>query len=779
VTRPLVAALAALALLPGTGVAQNTTVSVDPSSPGRTFDAVGALSAGASSRMLRDYPEPARSRILDLLFLPGAGASLQDLKVEIGGDSNSTDGAEPSHERVRGEVDCTRGYEWWLMREAKARNPELKLGALAWSFPGWVTPWTASHVDYVVSWLRCAREHGLEIDHVGGWNERPFVGSYYKDLRKALDALGFGDVKLVADDFYFWSVTTGMRADPEAAAAVDIVGNHYPCGLGYSASIDCSTPEDARKLDKPLWASEQWWNNFGTREGAGLLARQINQAYVDGRMTATIIWPLLAAMDESLPNPDTGLVAASRPWSGHFRTGASLHAMGHTGRWTRSGWRYVDTASRKLEGGGTVATMRDPGGDDWSAIIETDQAKAPQALRLEVGPGLGRDLKLWSTDLTSRDERDWTRMEAPPKPSAAGVVTLTLQPGRVYTLTTLEGGGQTRAQAPADRRWALPHAEGFEESPLGHSPFGFSDIEGAWEVVPCGGREGRCLRQQIDTHPVPWFAPPAPWVTRPRTVFGDPQWWGDYEVSVDVSFEDRSVVELGGRLGRQVINNFEIPGYWVRFAATGSWKLLRQDWTGALVPLAAGQAAPSPAVLTDGAWRRLGLRMEGERLDVLVDGERVGGATDPTFRVGQAGLGALTLTNVQVDDLSITPTADAPAWVVPGGPAAAGDDNRGTLWEGAPGAALTLDLGRVRETSGLLVEPHAAQDPTGVITRWRVQVSEDGQTFTDVASGSWPVDLSAKGVAWEPRAARYVRLVAAEGTGGRVAVSETRVGVTR
>ena len=45
----------------------------------------GALSAGASSRLLYDYAEPFRSQILDYLFLPSFGASLHMLKVRAGG----------------------------------------------------------------------------------------------------------------------------------------------------------------------------------------------------------------------------------------------------------------------------------------------------------------------------------------------------------------------------------------------------------------------------------------------------------------------------------------------------------------------------------------------------------------------------------------------------------------------------------------------------------------------------------------------------------------------
>ena len=103
-------------------VQQQKVVILDGRSEGRTFDGVGAVSAGASSRLLIDYPEPSRSQILDYLFKPGYGAALQHLKVEVGGDVNSTDGSEPGHMRTPGDHDYTRGYEWWLMAEARKRK---------------------------------------------------------------------------------------------------------------------------------------------------------------------------------------------------------------------------------------------------------------------------------------------------------------------------------------------------------------------------------------------------------------------------------------------------------------------------------------------------------------------------------------------------------------------------------------------------------------------------------------------------------------------------------
>src|SRR2546423_11853100 len=74
-----------------------TTVTVNGAGTGGTFDGVGAISGGGgNSRLLIDYPEPQRGQILDYLFRPNYGAAMQILKVEIGGDTNSTSGAEPS-----------------------------------------------------------------------------------------------------------------------------------------------------------------------------------------------------------------------------------------------------------------------------------------------------------------------------------------------------------------------------------------------------------------------------------------------------------------------------------------------------------------------------------------------------------------------------------------------------------------------------------------------------------------------------------------------------------
>ena len=46
------------------------------------YDGVWAMSANGAARLMFEYPEPTRSEILDLLFVPGKGTRWQGLKVE-------------------------------------------------------------------------------------------------------------------------------------------------------------------------------------------------------------------------------------------------------------------------------------------------------------------------------------------------------------------------------------------------------------------------------------------------------------------------------------------------------------------------------------------------------------------------------------------------------------------------------------------------------------------------------------------------------------------------
>ena len=114
--------------------------SLDFAKATHTFNGIGGLSGGGATSVLltNKYPEKQKDEILDFLFKPKFGASLQIVKVEIGGDSQSTDGTETSHMHSPDDLNYERGYEWEILVEAKKRNPNIKTYGLAWAYPGWV-----------------------------------------------------------------------------------------------------------------------------------------------------------------------------------------------------------------------------------------------------------------------------------------------------------------------------------------------------------------------------------------------------------------------------------------------------------------------------------------------------------------------------------------------------------------------------------------------------------------------------------------------------------------
>ena len=115
-----------------------TTITVNGGGGDRVYDGVGAiLGGGGNARYLEDYPAARRAQIMNYLFEPGYGASLQLLKLEIGGDANSSAGAEPSIEHTHGNVNCGAGWEFDIAKQAVALNPNLKLYGLQWGAPGW------------------------------------------------------------------------------------------------------------------------------------------------------------------------------------------------------------------------------------------------------------------------------------------------------------------------------------------------------------------------------------------------------------------------------------------------------------------------------------------------------------------------------------------------------------------------------------------------------------------------------------------------------------------
>jgi galactosylceramidase len=632
-----------LCFLTGAAQAQSVAVTIDPSSPGRTFDGFGAVSAGASSRLLYDYPEPYRSQVLDYLFKPNYGAALQHLKVEIGSDVNSTDGSEPSHMRSPQDKDFTRGYEWWLMAEAHRRNPKIILDTLAWGAPGWIgaggtgkaTLYTPAMAHYSAVFLNGAQsQYHLNIPYTGIWNETQFDAQYVKTLRGVLDKERPG-TKIVCCDEYphegrgQWSILDAMRKDPALAKSVDVVSVHYPREKGK-----LTTPPDALAAGKPLWSSEDQPESSASiilsRDwaiGGRSLAHLYNENYLDGHFTKTEIWSPVTSYYDILAAPNSGLMYANTPWSGHYDVQGAIWATAHTTQFAEPGWRYLQNASGKLASG-TYVTLAAPNGHDWSMVVETINSKQPVGMTIAVKGSLAHStLHVWETNQKRTFEHvgDISAQD--------GNFTYTFEPDSLYTITTTVGQHKGTAVPPPSKAFPFPYHESFDKTPLLRAPAYLSDQDGAYEVHPCAGRPGRCLEQVITQKPIPWGPIPDPW-----TLAGDVH-WTDYTERTDFRVPANGIATLIGRIDSADVfadDKARYPsGYVLRVQSDGHWTLLATAYKKDEKQLAAGDIA-----LDSSRWHSMQMSFHGSTIRASIDGKAVADVQDQSHTHGMIGIGS-------------------------------------------------------------------------------------------------------------------------------------------
>ena len=343
---------------------KTATIRIETDNLLRKWDGIGGLSAGASSRLLFDYPDGPRSDILDLLFTPRLGWGYQILKMELGGDCQSTWGTESSYAHSPTDIGWGRGYEWWLAKEAKQRNPNIALASLSWCVPGWVQGGFISSADvkYHVDYVKGAKlHHNLTLDYVGVFNERESTPEYIIELRAALDAAGFETTKLVASDLGNFGIYNHMAANKTLEAAVDVIGTHHMHSAQHPADATggYATPPGALQLPpshrdpnrkhRALWSSEDGLPGIDNAQpnwdGAKTYAVFLFSNLRLKGQTATILCPAINAWMPNVGETLHGFIWAHEPHSGHYSVGAGLWVGAHWTHHTERGWWYVGGGS--------------------------------------------------------------------------------------------------------------------------------------------------------------------------------------------------------------------------------------------------------------------------------------------------------------------------------------------------------------------------------------------------------------------------------------------------
>ncbi|RUS72385.1 hypothetical protein EGW08_019845 [Elysia chlorotica] len=530
-------------------VVENSIIIDDSEGLGRLFEGVGAISGGgATSKLLINYEERLRGQILDYLFKPNFGASLQILKVEIGGDVQSTDGSEASHMHNSWDENYHRGYEWWLMKEAKKRNPNIKLYGLPWGFPGWLgeftlSPYAAPEVtaDYIIKWVNGAKEvHNLTIDYVGIWNEYKYNITYIKTLRNMLNSRGFKNTMIIASDSR-WEILPDIIKDESLADAVYAIGVHYP---------GTNSPSNAKELGKILWASEDY-STFNDEVGGGCWARTLNQNYVNGLFTATIAWNLIGSYYEHLPWFRSGLMTAVQPWSGHYNVSTPIWVTAHTTQFTSIGWKYFGHGNGvgKLSKGGSYVSLTNEARDELTIVIETmthdhSICVRPALPQYDVYPqnvtitlkGSFANLpymNVWHSKLGFNGSEDQMFLKKKPLTFKNGQAILLLGIDEIVTLTTVSTGNKgSYTQPPEPQLFPIPYKDNFEGLQISQEPYNLVPQAGSFEAVKSKDvSHGVVIRQTVLQQPIescPWF------LKFPIAIIGDQQWT---DMTVEVDFE--------------------------------------------------------------------------------------------------------------------------------------------------------------------------------------------------------------------------------------------------
>jgi len=157
----------------------------------------------------------------------------------------------------------------------------------------------------------------------------------------------------------------------------------------------------------------------------------LNTNCIYGKFTKTEIWSPVTSYYDILAAPNSGLMSANTPWSGHYNVQSAIWVTAHTTQFAQPGWQYLDGACGYLPSKGSYVALKSPTASDYSIVVETIGAAVPQEAMFQISGGLPTGvIHVWRSN--SKDT--FVRLDdITPKDSA---FTITLEPESIYSLTT-------------------------------------------------------------------------------------------------------------------------------------------------------------------------------------------------------------------------------------------------------------------------------------------------------------------------------------------------------
>ncbi|XP_050396599.1 galactocerebrosidase [Patella vulgata] len=323
-----------------------------------------------------------------------------------------------------------------------------------------------------------------------------------------LDAAGFNNTMILGSDNH-WDIADDILKDPDLAKAVSVIGAHFPGTFSTDSAV---------KTNKTLWASADY-STFNDEVGGGCWARILNQNYVNGLMTATVSWNLIASYYFPLPFYEQGLMTAMEPWSGHYEVKSPIWITAHTTQFTDIGWDYLhhDHGVGLLDNGGSYVALTSPDRKQLTIVIETmthdhsicirpglpSYQVRPQSFSFQLNGSYAniKQLNVWHSKPGFYLKNSTFFIKETPLQVVNGMVSLDVGVDEVITLTTVDTGVKgSYPESPISKSFPLPYTEDFEGYDINGDAYNLAQQTGAFEVVDHNGN--KVLQQMVLSQPV-------------------------------------------------------------------------------------------------------------------------------------------------------------------------------------------------------------------------------------------------------------------------------------
>jgi hypothetical protein len=398
------------------------------------FKGFGTVTANNTSRLMLDYKEEHPEEyweIMNKLFNKDTGAGLAHVKIELGGDVNSSSGTEPATMRYADEpANILRGAGFQFAADAKSINPDITTEILRWGEPRFTWDGAANNsYENRYQWYKQTidavyDEYGFKLDYVGiSQNERAqnnnrietewlkyFTTKIKQEPNYESD---YQHLKLVAADGYrdTKSISRVLLDHPDLMDEIDVISSHY--GLTGSTELNQLQEKLIAEGKKPKenWVSEGIAPMINARyrqnmepnyKGLGGKAGIID---VTSRIISVYSWtgagsnplnavsfdfqPSVAAFYEGSAYNPKHLISAMDPWSGFYEVDGGLQGVRHVMNFVgyddhttpeNERWMYVKDATYSdgafFDGGVDVdtsthnyLTLKAPDTNDYTTVF--------------------------------------------------------------------------------------------------------------------------------------------------------------------------------------------------------------------------------------------------------------------------------------------------------------------------------------------------------------------------------------------------------------------------